>query len=173
MKKIVACVISVLIFVFLCTSCSKAPTEVPSSVEYSVFAEEVYVDGKVYNVQSVIEEILAGYDMVPTYQAQIKHGGYEDICKNIRIYSDRYYIGYWASDDFLDVLPSLNENGSPSDLFSSLKTIKVPVFATVGGEERIVSSISIYYHYDKKCFNYNEYLLTELDNSKSFFMMNC
>lgn len=163
-KKCV-CAFFALIIAILCAACSNSDSEAPPSVEYSVFAKEIYVGGKVHDVQSLVEEAIFTYDIAKSYEDKVERGGYGDVYKNVRIYPDRYYIGYWAAEDFLDGLLCLDENGYYGALFNGLEYIYIPVFADVDGEQRVVAEASLYYDSMDKEFRYTRWSITEPNES--------
>ncbi len=164
LKKII-CAFLVVLSVFLYSSCSKEKSPAPSSVEYSVFAKEIYVGGKVYDVQSLVEDAIFKYDIAKSYEDDVERGGYGDVYKNIRVYPDRYYIGYWAAEDFLDGLLCFDENGYDVALFNGLEYIYIPVFADVDGEQRVVAEASLYYDSRDKEFCYTRWSITKPNES--------
>ena len=148
-----------------CAACSNLSFEAPDNLEYSVFANEIYVDGNVYDVQRLVGDAISAYDIAKSYEDDVERGGYGDVYKNVRVYTDRYYIGYWASEDFLDGLLCLDENGYYGALFNGLEYIYIPVFADVGGEQRAIAEAAIYYDSRDKEFRYTRWSITEPNES--------
>lgn len=158
-KKCVCAFFALTIFL-LCAACSNLSFEAPDNLEYSVFANEIYVDGNVYDVQRLVGDAISAYDIAKSYEDDVENYGYGDVYKNVRVYTDRYYIGYWASEDFLDGLLCLDENGYESALFNGLEYIYIPVFADVGGEQRAIAEAAIYYDSRDKEFHYTQWSIT-------------